>query len=276
MRNAIVCTLAAVTGLTCISTSRAQYNLVGVELDLPSGHPNRIGSNITPARVDPPSAIRFDVNGNGYRYPNRSGLDIKGVRLQVADPNKDRFDPGQCSGGRMFADMRVIDDGKTIEFGGGLLLDADEIWIYMPNRSQGMRLIYYLGEALTSDPIPVPVISTKDPVEDKRAKLWQDFRGVCPSKYRQFDAYGESPSFRYLCFVSQGITFLYDHEKETLSEVFHDGRLEDGMPNHISYQSDDKGNEVFTLWRSGKRIVDLDLKTLKVGVEYSRASRSPK
>ncbi len=252
---------------------RAQHNLVGVTMDLPDGHPLRYGSTIKPSHVDPPSPIRFDVNGRGYRYPNRSSADIRGFRIRVADPIRDRFDASLCSGDRIFGRVRVIDGGKVVEFGDGIVLDKDEMWIHMPNRSQGGRRIYYLGEALTSDPIPPTPLTVNDNVEQMRAELWAGLRRVCPSKYRNFSTYGVTPSLSHLCFVSSGITFVYDHNKQTLFEVHHSGRLEDSPPNRISHQTNGDKQGTFVLWNDGVRIVELALEDLSTGVAYSKGER---
>jgi hypothetical protein len=269
MRSVLTFVLALVMQ---VSLARAQsLHKVGVHMDLPANHPGSTwGDNIERDQVDltdqgEPLA-EFDVNGRGYRYPNKSRRTISGFRLKVRDPDRHRFDPVACDGGNLFEYVEVLDDGREVIFGRGILDREEEAYIYMPNRDdpQGRR-IYYLGEALTTDPAPQPVAGKLN--EEETA--WQHLRKVCPSQYRHPDAYAFDRSRRHLLLFQGGVCHLFDSEKAALAEVLPEGRFDGLRVNRVTFERGDGKAGTFRLWHNERRLASVSVNEPRVVKDYT-------
>jgi len=279
--------LALIVSLIVSQTTLAQSLFyVKAKIDLRSNHATAPkGSDIGSASFDRSSQVppldleRFDVGANnnhnfhGFYYPNVTrNKTIRGIRIRVEDPTRYRFDPAECNGGALFTNCQVVDDGKEVIFGAGVVPPGETtssaiMYINIqPYSDLTGRVIWYRGEALTSDPLPISRPIAKD---DVLAQRWYELAKVCPSNYLQPEAYGMDDDKRYICMWGGGDCHLFDSKSQKLLQVNPARRANGGMVNRITFKHQQGSPGTFVLWHNGHSVGTVNPESLEVYRTYN-------
>jgi hypothetical protein len=224
-----------------------------IEFDILAGHSPSTGAVLSSLVLQSHGWASIGEKEGG-RFVNKTGKTVRAIHLK-SNVASYTFKVTADSGGRLFPEIWVKDDGSEAWFLGGNVPRLGAFWMRVPANTQNesvrcrdQRVCPFSGQVFeVSPPGPTEPGWTKiRTAPESPSELWKQLIDATPSEYREIQSYGESPDGRYILFVATGQILLFDsHTKSVALVPSYDSTL---LPvNRIAVDGGD-----FVLMQSGK------------------------
>lgn len=163
-------------------------------------------------------------------------------------------------GKTLFKQVWQSPDGREVIFNAGLVQVSETCYskVYPQTPHNGTSKVF-LGR-VSDQAIPVPSnadwATVYDELGDEQDPVLRRLFEVCPSRFANIDVYGVSSDAKFVCFISNGMVFVYDDDKRLLQQA-----VIDTFSTPINRISEGRAaQQGFDLWKNGVRQLGIDLK----------------